>query len=351
MFLLKRFLCCVLLATSIHPSRIYAGENVHRLYILHSYEENHVCGQPQHDGVIEALGKAGFALGKQFGLKTFHMDVKRKNNTPELMRRQASLAMESILEFSPDILVTLDDAAFSLVGLEAQARGISVVFSGINRTPEFYDGKKEFMENRTRPGGRVTGVYEKLHIADAFRVHAKMFPDIDKIRVFVDRSPTGEAIMAQIERELGERSVPCRWDMIVVDDWERYKRLLEEANQDDAVGALYLAALLLKDRQGNVFTAPEIIRETVRISKKPEIALNYVFARLGLFGGAAVDFFAMGRQAGKMVARIMRGEPAGAIGIEEAERYALVFNLRRARELGIRIPDEILFTADELIGD
>ena len=73
-----------------------------------------------------------------------------------------------------------------------------------------------------------------------------------------------------------------------------------------------------------------------------------IHVSLGLFGGAGVDFKSMGYQAGMMVTRILRGEPAGSIPIEDAERYALVFHLDRAQALGVRIPDEILLAADEV---
>ena len=120
-------------------------------------------------------------------------------------------------------------------------------------------------------------------------------------------------------------------------------------NENPEFGAIYPATLLLKDDQGNTYTAPEIFKWTIQKSRKPEIAVNYEFTRLGLFGGAAIDFYAMGYQAGEMAVRILKGECAGDIAIEDAVRYALVFNLKRASQLGISIPDEIILAADEVI--
>ena len=137
--------------------------------------------------------------------------------------------------------------------------------------------------------------------------------------------------------------------MKIVGSWEAYHREVLSANRDEEVGALYPAALLLKDSLGKTYTAPEIFAWTIRHSKKPEIALNYAFTRMGLFGGAAVDFHAMGMQAGRMVARVLRGEEAGTLRVEEAAKYALVFNLERARQLGIEIPPDILMAADEVV--
>jgi len=54
----------------------------------------------------------------------------------------------------------------------------------------------------------------------------------------------------------------------------------------------------------------------------------------------------MGRQAGIMVASILNGTSPADIPIEDAQRYAFVFNLKRAKELGMVIPNDILMAAD-----
>ncbi|MDM8548822.1 ABC transporter substrate binding protein [Desulfobacterales bacterium HSG2] len=328
-------------------------ESVPRIFILHSYEANHVCGQPQHDGIIAALKKAGFVTdfgtGKRFELQVYHMDTKRKNNTPALIDEQAHIALGKIETFKPDILVTLDDNAFRTVGLKLADSRLSVVFSGINGQPEAYNRQVPFLNSRKSPGHNITGVYEKLHIAEAVRIHSRIFPNLDELRILTDRSPTGQAILEQVKSELEDEPVPCRWQIKVVKDWETYMDEIHAANSDPKVDAIYPVALLLKDREGNTFTAPEIFKWTTQNSKKPEIAVNYAFTRMGLFGGATVDFYAMGYQAGRMIIRILKGESPGSIAIEDAEKYALTFNLKRASQLGIKIPDEIIQAADEVI--
>jgi ABC-type uncharacterized transport system substrate-binding protein len=78
------------------------------------------------------------------------------------------------------------------------------------------------------------------------------------------------------------------------------------------------------------------------------MSLNYFFSKLGLYGGAAVDFTSMGRMAGEKVARILNGEKAGSLPIEDARDYAIVFNQRRARQLNIAIPTPLLTAADHV---
>jgi len=298
---------------------------------------------------MAALRETGFMKGQNIELRVYYMDTKRKNNTPELIMNQAHIALEKIRSFRPTILVTLDDNAFRTVALKLADTSLPIVFSGMNGQPEDYDKVVRFIDSRSRPGHNITGVYEKLHIADAFRVHCRLFPGVKKVRIILDTSPTGRAIHKQINLELARESVPCAWDIRIVRSWEAYQEQIRLANRSPEIGAIYPVALLLKDSAGRTYTAPEIFAWTVKNSRRPEIAVNYAFTRLGLFGGAAVDFFAMGHQAGKMVAAILKGESAGNIAIEDAEKYALVFNLKRARQLGIKIPSDVLMAADDII--
>ncbi|MBW1721874.1 MAG: hypothetical protein JRJ78_07400 [Deltaproteobacteria bacterium] len=339
----------VLLGGGLIPSFSSASDTPRSLFILHSYEKGHVCGQPQHDGVIAALKEAGFEEGKNLVLRTYYMDTKRKNNTPELIEWQARIALDMIRDFDPDLLVTLDDNAFRTVALKLVDSPIAVIFSGMNGQPEDYNAITPFMKDRSRPGHNITGVYEKLHFVDAVKVHARLFPGLRKVRVLVDPSPTGKAIMNQVRKEISREPLPCAWDMKLVKSWEAYRNTILSTNEDPEIGAIYPAALLLKDARGKTYTAPEIFAWTARHSRRPEIAVNYDFTRMGLFGGAAVDFFYMGKQAGRMAVRCLRGEDPGTIPIEDAERYALVFNLDRARQLGIHIPPDVLMAADEVV--
>jgi len=247
--------------------------------------------------------------------------------------------------------VVLDDNAFRTVALSLADTSTPIVFCGLNGQPETYHKQKAFVESRERPGHNITGVYEKLHFVNAVRVHVRLFPETKKVVILSDLSPTGRAILEQVRIEMAREPIPCAHEFRVVQNWEEYKLAVLAANQDPEVGVIYPGALLLKDREGNTYTAPEIFAWTRENSTQPEIAINYAFTKMGLFGGVAVDFHSMGEQAGRMAIRILQGEDPGRIPIEEAERYALVFNLDRARQLGIRIPPDVLLAADEVIID
>ena len=328
-----------------------AAQEVKRVYIAASYEKNHICGGPQEEGVIKGLNKTGWFEGMNLEVKRYYMDTYRKNATPEAMKEEANTISRQIKELKPDVLVVLDDNAFREVALPlAGHKDLPVVFSGMNGQPETYNVKKRFMDNRKSPGGNITGVYEKLYLVRSMIVMQSAIPGLTgkKIVGITDYSPTGDGLTEQFEIELKEKPKNIDWEHNRVKDWQEYTRLIRKLNDEDEIGAIFPVALTLKVSETVTYTAPEIFKWTLENNRKPEMALNYFFAEIGLFGGAAVDFKSMGFLAGKKAGQILNGEKAGSLPIEDAPDYAIVFNLKRARELGIDIPHPLLTAADHV---
>lgn len=322
-----------------------------RVFIVASYEQNHICGGPQEKGIIKGFNKEGWFEDFNLVVNRYYMDTKRKNTTPEKMKQQAAIVLKQIEEFKPQVVVAIDDNAFREVGLPLAGRSdLAVVFSGLNGQPENYEKKKHFMNNRNRPGGNVTGVYEKLYAVRSIKVIRNAIPNArgnkNKIVAITDFTPTGNALTRQFELEMQNKPADIEFKMMRVHNWAEYTVLIAQLNRDPNVLAIYPVALSLRVSGNTIYTAPEIFKWTIAHSKKPEMALNYFFSEVGLFGGAAVNFQAMGALAGHKAGKILNGNHAGSLPIEDAPDYAIVFNLKRARQLGIDIPAPLLTAAD-----
>ncbi|MES9832645.1 MAG: ABC transporter substrate binding protein [Candidatus Thiodiazotropha sp. DIVDIV] len=345
-------LLTLLLLLCFHSVFVYAETTVAKILVVHSYGSTHVCGKPQGDGVARALEEHGWRQGENLELRSVFMDTKKNHTTPEAIREQGNLALQIVEQFNPQVVIVLDDNAIREVMLPLVNRNdLSIVFSGMNGQPAEYNRKTEFLNSLASPGHNVTGVYEKLHLVKSLRVMAAAIGDIeegDKVVGITDYSPTGNAITKQFEIELEQKTPKLKWDLRRVRNFEEYKGLINELNQDPKVRAIYPAALKLLTVDGQTYTAGNIFKWTTQNSLKPEMALNYYFSKIGLFGGAAVDFTAMGYMAGKKAAQILGGTSAGQIPIEDASDYAIVFNLQRAETLDIEIPDALLTAADQV---
>ena len=335
----------VILITFFNFSFLHAQE-VPLIYIVHSYEQDHVCGKPQADGVKETVQK----MNTDVRIMEFFMDTKKTYTSARAIKKRGQLALDEIQQHQPQIVVTLDDNAFRTVGLTlVDHPKISVVFSGLNGQPESYHKAIPFLESREKPLHNITGIYEKLHLKRAISVIANTLPHDKNSKVIgiTDYSPTGNAITHQFKLE-SQTGLALNWEVKRVKTFDDYKKLIKEINKDDNIIAIYPAALTLPTNDGKRVTAPDIFRWTLEHNKKPEVPLNYFFGKLGLFGGASVDFTAMGKQVGEKVVQILNGQKAGEIAIEESEDYAIVFNKARADKLNITIPEDVLFASDEI---
>ena len=323
-----------------------------RIYIVQSYEPGHVCGEPQAEGELQALADGGWTVGRNLEVRTYHMDTYRTNTSPESMQREGENALQQISEFKPDIVFTNDDAAVAQVMLPLIGGNIPVVFSGMNGQPEMYNERKHYMESWAHPGSNVTGVYEKLYAAQSLKVMEEAIPQLRgaKAVMITDHTPTGNGLTKQFELELRDVQ-DVRWEVQRVQNWSDYMALIEHLNNDPEVKAIYPAALSLPVDGGGRYTAAQIYDWTLAHSRKPEMAINYFFARMGLFGGAVENFGAMGRLAGQKAVKILNGTKAGDLPIEDGPEYAIVFNAKRARDLGIEIPARVLAAANAVYKD
>ena len=213
------------------------------------------------------------------------------------MHREGQKALQEISEFKPDIVFANDDAAVAEVMMPLVGRNdISVVFSGMNGQPEMYNERKHYMETWAHPGSNVTGVYEKLYAAQAVKVMEQAVPGLrgKKVVMITDHTPTGNGLTKQFELELKDVT-DVHWEVQRVSNWTEYMALIERLNDDPEVKAIYPVALSLPVDGGGRYAAAQIYDWTLAHSRKPEMAINYFFARMGLFGGAVENFSAMGR--------------------------------------------------------
>ena len=61
------------------------------------------------------------------------------------------------------------------------------------------------------------------------------------------------------------------------------------------------------------------------------------------------DFYESGRQAARLVDKILKGAKPGDIPVEVNSKIEFAINLKTAQELGLTIPPEILFQATKVI--
>jgi ABC-type uncharacterized transport system substrate-binding protein len=88
-------------------------------------------------------------------------------------------------------------------------------------------------------------------------------------------------------------------------------------------------------------------------AKKARIPLFSFASAQGGMGSAVVlarDYRENGRDAGRLAARVLRGESPASMPFKATEKMVLVVNLEAARHFGLNIPPDLVKRADEVIG-
>ena len=118
-----------------------------------------------------------------------------------------------------------------------------------------------------------------------------------------------------------------------------------------------LASSLKAVRRGDGLIAPDVaaldipdqILQKSLSARIPVVFGTAFWAGYGALVSYGADYHAQGRQAARLVAKILRGVHPQDLPVEGANKIELVINLKTAKRLGVTIPREILLRADKVI--
>ncbi|MBN1967861.1 MAG: hypothetical protein JXR48_13225 [Candidatus Delongbacteria bacterium] len=317
-----------------------------KVFLLHSYEEDHVCGAPQDDGITSVLNEDFRGV---IEYKRFYMDTKIKHASIDQIEQRAALAISQINDFNPHILFVLDDNAIKYVAMKLLNNNFYILFSGMNSQIEDCNKITYCIDTISRkPLKNMTGVYEYLHLRKSLDTFKRIFPDKNRFIALVDMTLTGNAVLKQIDMELGETNNAYDFEIWRVADWNQFAESIKKINSMNDVCAVYNVVLSLPNVDGTNSGTAELFKYYINNSNKPAIAVNYAFSRLGLFGGAAIEFEHMGEQTARIALKLLEGSDIENHPVENAEKYMLVFNKKRAEMLKIALSGELEMAADEL---
>jgi len=243
-------------------------------------------------------------------------------------------AARDLVSSGADLIVAHDAAA--LPARKATTK-IPVVFVGVNDPVG-----TGLVKSYPRPGGNVTGVADQeLELAPKrLELFLEVVPGLERVLFLYDSEHAYSAAGAEVYR-----NAALRLGMELV---ERTVRTEEEAR-----------AALASVRNGDVdgilrppsasLNIPGFMLEAASREAIPTMFNGSFWVTQGALASYGEDEYASGRQAARLVDRIIKGRAPADIPVEVNRSIEFAINLKAAKTLGLNIKPEVLYRADRLV--
>ncbi|HUF93406.1 MAG TPA: ABC transporter substrate-binding protein [Candidatus Limnocylindria bacterium] len=245
------------------------------------------------------------------------------------------LAARELVRHGVDIIVT-SEASNAAVAAKAATSTIPIVFIG-GSDPVGLGLVKSF----ARPGGNVTGIADVDElVAKRLEIFRELVPGLK--RVLLPYDATNEQSVAQLGpyREAGRRlgitliERPLR-------DQEEAQAVIAGIRRQEVDGILSPRFLSLN--------IPGFIVEAGSRQRIPTMLHAGFFVDRGALASYSPSSHAMGRQAARLVDRILKGAAPADLPVEQPTTFEFAVNLKVAAALGLTIPQSLLLRADRVV--
>ena len=280
------------------------------------------------DGLKEELASQGFEVDKN--LKWQWSNAQGNQNT-------AVQIAKKIAGEQPDTIVAISTSSAQAVLSAAlkDAPNTAIVFSAVTDPIS-----AKLVSNLKQPGGLITGVSNLTPIAEHLKLITRITPKVKRVGVIYN---AGEANAAYVVKLLKEIAPKQSLNVVAVTIANSSEVASATKSLVGRVDAIYIPT------DNTVVSALDGVIKVGVQNQLPIYAADNNSVAAGAIATLGFNYRDMGRQTGKIVARVLRGEKPGNIAVEPPGKIDLVVNAKSAASMGVKIPDDVLKNASKVI--
>ena len=279
-------------------------------------------------GFKEALARAGFREGVDIRFLT--------GNAEGDPRRQLEL-LEEFVDARVDLIYSLTTPG-TLVAKGVTTR-IPIVFSIVS-----YPSEVGIIASPGLSGGNIVGTRNYVSPSRQYYAFERIYPGTPERIAFVHRlgEPNSTIQFGEYRDILTLRGIQIV-EISAVDLEDMRSQLGAIMPTIDAVVS---ACDTLIQSGGE-----EIVIDLAREYGKPVLSCNRDGVRNGALVAVVSDFYALGMASGEKASLILKGAEPKWLRTESPREYYTIVNLNVARQLGYRVPPDVLRESSETIGE
>jgi putative ABC transport system substrate-binding protein len=276
-----------------------------------------------------ALRERGYIEGQNIAIE-FRYAERKRDRYPELAAELVRLKVDILLVTGGYPVMRAAVNATTTIPIVMMGSGIDPVEAGL-------------VESLARPGGNVTGITILTTELGGKRLELfkEAVPRLARVAVIYDPGVPNHVLhLKEVQTAARPLGLTVRsWEVRGADDFEK------------------VFAALSKERLDGLYVPPGPLHTTNRNrivdfalkSRLPSIYSNSEFVDSGGLMSYGADLADSYRRVAYYVDKILKGAKPADLPVEQPTKFELVINLKTAKQIGVRIPQSMLYRVDKVI--
>jgi putative ABC transport system substrate-binding protein len=283
------------------------------------------------EGIRLALRDLGYIEGQNIAIEYRYAEGKN-DRLPGLATELVRLKVDVIVAAAGDMTIRAAKNA---------TKTIPIVMTGTGSDPV----RAGHVESLARPGSNVTGLTRLTRELGGKRLELlkEAVPKLARVAVLYDPAFPGslhevKELLPADARALKLTIQP--WEIRAVDDFEKVFAALSK-QRPDGLYALVAGGVMRPNQKRIAGFALK--------SRLPSVASSEGFLDAGGLISYAADDADSNRRVAIYVDKILKGAKPADLPVEQPTKFELVINLKTAKQIGVTIPQSLLYRADKVI--
>ena len=299
------------------------SERVYKIGILQFAQ--HPSLDNCREGFLQGLEEEGFVEGK-------NLEVDYQNAQAD-MGIAAQIA-DAFVGNKVDMVTAIATPAAMSAYNATMKTDIPVVYTAITDPVV-----AQVADENKNPLGNITGTSDILPVEAQLKLIRELMPEAKNLGILHTSSEANSDSMLEIYKDLADK-----YDFKVIDEAINTTADIPLAT-DNLLSKVDVMTNILDNTVVN--SLPTIL-DKANAKKIPVFGSEIEQVKMGCLGSEGIEYISLGKQTGKMAAKILRGEAkASELAYEIIEEPNLYLNSKVAEDLGIDIPKYLLDRASE----
>lgn len=311
-------------ASSVPVSETTASAPVTTKYVAITAIVEHPALDDVRKGVIAQLKEEGFEEGRNLTL-----EFQSAQGNPAT----AAQIAKKFVGDKPDAVVAIGTP--SAQAMLAATKEIPIVYAAVTDPVA-----AKLVPSWEASGGNITGVSDQLPLEPQIDLMKKLVPNLKSVGyVYSPGEVNSTVVLEQLKADLSQQHI----ELVAVP---------AQRTTDVLTAARSLAGkvqLIYTSLDNNVVSSFESMYKAAKEIKVPLLASDTSSVSRGAVAALGVNYHDIGMETGKMVARILQGESAGAIPSQQMTKFDLYVSPKHADEEGITLSDEVKTQATTIV--